>query len=235
MTWHRRLGHPAFKTVVALSESGVIDMVITDLQAKILSLDACAACVAATHTRRAANRRASIWVASISTWRARWKCNQREGSCMSTSLWMTTLTLCTPNHCASSRRRLMPSNRSGQQRRTKLREITTYNARELSMGQMCNICEEEGKILSTTVPYYPASIGIAERTMRVLTSAVRAMLHDSDLPKFLWAAVFNTATYVHNRTPTKALGDIRHMRWFTGQNQFSPVYVHLAHLVQLLR
>jgi len=32
------------------------------------------------------------------------------------------------------------------------------------------------------------------------------MLHDSGLPKFLWAEAFNAATYVHNRTPTKALG-----------------------------
>jgi hypothetical protein len=32
------------------------------------------------------------------------------------------------------------------------------------------------------------------------------MLHDSGLPKFLWVEAFSAATYVHNRTPTKALG-----------------------------
>jgi hypothetical protein len=30
LTWHRRLGHPSFKTVVALSESGANGMGITD-------------------------------------------------------------------------------------------------------------------------------------------------------------------------------------------------------------
>jgi len=37
----------------------------------------------------------------------------------------------------------------------------------------------------------------------VLTNAVRAMLHDSGLPQILWVEVYNAATYVHNRTPTR--------------------------------
>ena len=35
LTWHRRLGHPSFKTVVALAESGTNGMVTTDLPEKI--------------------------------------------------------------------------------------------------------------------------------------------------------------------------------------------------------
>jgi GAG-pre-integrase domain len=50
LTWHRRLGHLSFKTVVALSESGANGMVITDLPTNIPGLDACAACVAAKTT-----------------------------------------------------------------------------------------------------------------------------------------------------------------------------------------
>jgi len=45
------------------------------------------------------------------------------------------------------------------------------------------------------VPYHPASNGVAKRTIRVLTSSVRAMLTDSGLPKSLWAEAFNTAVY----------------------------------------
>ena len=47
MTWHRWLGHPLFKTVVALARSSVSGIVISDIPAKIPGLDACAACVAA--------------------------------------------------------------------------------------------------------------------------------------------------------------------------------------------
>ena len=56
---------------------------------------------------------------------------------------------------------------------------------------------------------------------------MRAMLHDSGPPKSLWEEAFNTATSVHNRTPTKALGgrmpfevlygaksDVSHLRAF---------------------
>ena len=39
----------------------------------------------------------------------------------------------------------------------------------------------------------------------MLADAVRVMLYDAGLPKSLWAEAFSTATYVRNRTPTKAL------------------------------
>ena len=68
------------------------------------------------------------------------------------------------------------------------------------------ICEEAGVKLNTTVPYHPASNGVAERTIGVLTNAVRTMLHNSGPPKTLWAEAFNTVTYIQNRTPTSALG-----------------------------
>ena len=43
------------------------------------------------------------------------------------------------------------------------------------------------------------------REIRVLTSAVCAMLNNLGLPKSLWAEAYNTATYVRNRTLTSAL------------------------------
>jgi len=79
------------------------------------------------------------------------------------------------------------------------------NARELSMGEVRDSHEQDGLKLHTTVPYHPASNGVAERTIGVLTNAARTMLYDSGLPDSLWAEAFNTATYVHNRTPTRAL------------------------------
>ena len=46
MTWHQRLGHPSFKTVIALAKNGVKGMEITDLLKTVPGLDACTACVA---------------------------------------------------------------------------------------------------------------------------------------------------------------------------------------------
>jgi len=66
-------------------------------------------------------------------------------------------------------------------------------------------CEAEGVKISTMVPYHPASNGITECTIRVLTSSVRTMLTDSGLPKSLWAEAFNTVTYVRNSMLTRVL------------------------------
>jgi hypothetical protein len=53
LSWHRRFGHPSFKTEVELAKYGANGILITDLSLKIPSLDACAACcskVGASHT-----------------------------------------------------------------------------------------------------------------------------------------------------------------------------------------
>ena len=109
----------------------------------------------------------------------------------------------------------------------KMHKAMIDNARELCMGEMMEICEESGIKPNTSVRYSPESNGVAERTIGVLTSAVRAMLHDSGLPNFLWAESVSTATDVHNRMPTKGLGgrtpyevlygvklDVSHLRTF---------------------
>ena len=87
-----------------------------------------------------------------------------------------------------------------------MREVMTDNARELSMGEMRQICEQEGIKTHMSVRYSPESNGVAEHTIGVLTNAVRAMLHDSGLPRILWAEAYNAARYLHNGTPMRELG-----------------------------
>ena len=57
-----------------------------------------------------------------------------------------------------------------------IREIMTDNAHELSMGEICDICERDGINVHTTVPYRPTSSSVAELRIGVLTNPVRAML-----------------------------------------------------------
>lgn len=52
----------------------------------------------------------------------------------------------------------------------KIQEVMTDNAHELSMGVMWEICKKEGIQLNTMVPYHPASNGIVEQIIGVLTS-----------------------------------------------------------------
>lgn len=73
------------------------------------------------------------------------------------------------------------------------------------MGEMRELSECEGIKLHMSVLYHPPLNGVAERAIRVLNSAVRAMLRNQGLPDSLWAGAFSTAAYVHNRTPTRML------------------------------
>ena len=90
--------------------------------------------------------------------------------------------------------RVAAENKSG----FRLRAVVIDNARELSMGEVRDICKQDGIKLYTL------------RRMRWLSapseySPMRRALYDSGLPDYLWAEAFNTATYAHNRTPTRAL------------------------------
>jgi hypothetical protein len=58
---------------------------------------------------------------------------------------------------------------------------------------------------SHTVHDTPQHNGIAERLNRTLLEKVRAMLHESGLPKALWGEAMRHAVWLKNRTPTKAL------------------------------
>jgi hypothetical protein len=65
--------------------------------------------------------------------------------------------------------------------------------------------EEKGTRHKLTVHDTPEENGVSERLNGILIARVRAMLHDSGLPKFLWGEAVRHATWLKNRTSTKAL------------------------------
>jgi transposase InsO family protein len=64
-----------------------------------------------------------------------------------------------------------------------------------------------GTIRKLTVHDTPEHNGVAERLNRTILEKVRAMLHESDLPKFLWAEATAHAVYLKNRTWTRTIGE----------------------------
>jgi hypothetical protein len=217
VTWHRHLGHATFKTILELEQKGVSGMVITDIPVKIPNLDACAACVVVKLVHlphKEGHEQAKEHLGQVHIDMAGpMEVQSARGKSYEYIVMdnYTCVVYMRPLHLKSEvvdvfwLYKAPAEGESGK----KLCEVMTDNAGELSKGEMHKICEEEGIRLSTMVPYHPASNRVAERTIGVLTGAVQAMLHDTGLPKFLWAEVFSTAaTYVHNRTPTKALGGL---------------------------
>lgn len=59
-----------------------------------------------------------------------------------------------------------------------------------------------------TIPYTPQQNGVAERKHRTIVEMARCMLHAKNMSYKFWAEVMFCATYLINRTPTKALKDI---------------------------
>jgi hypothetical protein len=64
--------------------------------------------------------------------------------------------------------------------------------------------QKAGTVRRLTVHDTPEYNGLAERLNRTLIEKVRAILHDTGLPKFLWGEALQYVVYVKNRTWTKA-------------------------------
>ena len=67
--------------------------------------------------------------------------------------------------------------------------------------------KKAGMTRRLTVHDTPEHNGVAERGNRTDLELARAMIHDSGLPKFLWADAVSYAVFVRNRTWTRAIGN----------------------------
>ena len=66
------------------------------------------------------------------------------------------------------------------------------------------------------MPKTPEQNGVAERQNRTLVESVRAMLTQVKLPKKFWVEALNTAVYLRNRSPTKAVNHATPFEAWTG-------------------
>ena len=66
-------------------------------------------------------------------------------------------------------------------------------------------CKDEGIWKQLTAGYSPQQNGVAERKNRTIIEMSRSMMNEKGLPKKFWAEATNTAVYILNRCPTKAV------------------------------
>jgi hypothetical protein len=67
-------------------------------------------------------------------------------------------------------------------------------------------------------PYIQYKNGVAERTIGVLTKKARAMMQDAKVPAKFWSEAIRTATYLHARTPSRAVN---------GKSPYEVLYRHM--------
>ncbi|KAI5334689.1 hypothetical protein L3X38_024822 [Prunus dulcis] len=77
--------------------------------------------------------------------------------------------------------------------------------------------EDHGIQRQLTMAYTPQQNGVAERKNRTVVEMAKYMLHEKEIPYFLWAEAVHTAVYILNRGPTKALNNITPFEAYSGR------------------
>ncbi|KPJ11482.1 Retrovirus-related Pol polyprotein from transposon TNT 1-94 [Papilio machaon] len=106
----------------------------------------------------------------------------------------------------------------------KIKMLRTDNGREYVNKDFQLFLQEHGIKHQTTVPYSPQQNGVAERANRTIIEAGRCMLQEAGLDRRFWAEALNTAIYIKNKSPSKAV------RGTTPEEKWSGNKVNLSNL-----
>ena len=88
---------------------------------------------------------------------------------------------------------------------TKIRMLHSDRGGEYTGNEFVLYLKRQGMVQRLTVHNTPQHNGIAERLNRTILERIRALLHASGLPKFLWGEAAHHVIWLKNRTPTKVL------------------------------
>lgn len=91
---------------------------------------------------------------------------------------------------------------------------------EFCSNEFNSFCNEAGIKRELIIPYTPQHNGVVERKNRTIMNLARSMLHEKELPNFLWAEAVSTTVYTLNRSPTKALVNQTPLHAWTGTKPF---------------
>ena len=78
----------------------------------------------------------------------------------------------------------------------KIKIFRSDNGGEFTSGEFKAFCKEVGIKRELSTAYNPQQNGVVEKKNRTIMEAVKAMIHDQDLPMHLWTEAARTAVYV---------------------------------------
>ncbi|KAI5321249.1 hypothetical protein L3X38_030320 [Prunus dulcis] len=87
----------------------------------------------------------------------------------------------------------------------KVKKLRSDRGGEYTSNEFNKFCDEMGMERQLTVAYSPQQNGVAERKNRTIVEMAKCMMIEKGMPLEFWAETVNTAVYVLNRSPTKAL------------------------------
>ncbi|XP_015167212.1 uncharacterized protein [Solanum tuberosum] len=106
----------------------------------------------------------------------------------------------------------------------RIQVIRSDNGTEYTSEKFNKFCNEAGIEHQLTTPYTPQQNGVVERKNRTLMEMTRCLLHEKGLPKKFWAEAANTAIFLLNRLPTKALQKKTPFEAWFGYSSLSKAY-----------
>jgi len=83
----------------------------------------------------------------------------------------------------------------------KINTLRFDNGGEYASKELIAFCRDARIKRELIVPYYPQQNGTTKRKKKTIMEPAKAMLHDQELPMFLWGEVSRTTVYVQNRCP----------------------------------
>ena len=91
---------------------------------------------------------------------------------------------------------------------SKIKTLHTDNGGEYTSTEFSTYLRKEGVCHELTVPKTLQQNGVAERMNRTLVETVHSVLSGAKLPKKFWAEALNTAVYLRNRSPSRAVQEV---------------------------
>lgn len=99
----------------------------------------------------------------------------------------------------------------------KIKVLRSDNGGKYTSIDFIDFCAREGIKKELIVSYNLEQNEVVERKNRSIIGVARVMIHDQRLPLFFWAEACNSAVYLHNRSPHRALGNMTPEEAYTGQ------------------
>ncbi|KAG8492662.1 hypothetical protein CXB51_010306 [Gossypium anomalum] len=192
--WHQRLGHANFKSMAQMVNKEMVENFTKTVQSE----DVCEVCQM--------EKQARLSFPTNTTWRAQASWN-----------WCT--------H-KSEVAQVFIKFKAAVETETgcKIKTIRSDNGTEYTSAQFQSLCKDAGIKHQLTNVYTPQQNEVSERKNRSLMDMARCLLFEKNLPKTMWAEAVNTAVYIQNRLPTKALA---HKTPFEAWFGFKPSLAHM--------
>lgn len=210
--WHRVLGHPGMKTVVAMWKKGLVDGMEVDESEP--PEEQCEACVQGKQTKASYPKESGTVIEAIGDLVVMdtWGDAPTQGLSGERYFWAFTDGHSRHTEIAFGKHKsealghfqaykAMVENKFGR----KIKKIRCDNGGEFLSTEFKAYLRAEGIELDTTAPRSSAQNGIAERVHRTLLDRARAARIAAGLPKFLWPQAVAHVAYLKNRLPTRAL------------------------------